>query len=51
MPSATVAARRISVEIWGVNAVRRLVQQVKRASSDTKPARTATGMPLENMGA
>ena len=41
----------LPVEIWGVNALRRLVQQVKRASSDTKPARTATGMPLENMGA
>ena len=41
----------LPVEVWGVNAVRRLVQQVKRASSDTKPARAATGMPLENMGA
>ena len=41
----------LPVKIWEVNAVRRLVQQVKRASSDTKPARTATGMPLENMGA
>ncbi|MCB0158275.1 MAG: hypothetical protein KDD83_09085 [Caldilineaceae bacterium] len=41
----------LPVKVWGVNTVRRLVQQFTRASSDAKPARTATGVPLGNMGA